>query len=308
MYVYVLRCKGDKYYVGKSSSVLSRLVDHATDFGSAWTKRYPPTDIVQVVPNADEFDEDKYVKKYMRDYGIDNVRGGSYVQMTLPPVQLQALERELRSASDTCLICGEAGHFAKDCLGTSAKSASEDFHGSQRSDRSTDSTSRDEKCFRCGRNTHRVADCFATTSIDGTSLPPKGQLPQKSTTVPAPSPPKKAEVASCDKCYRCGRGGHLASDCYATKHANGGFIVDAPPPPKHPAVQKPHVATVEEGTCYRCGREGHYAADCYVRAHMDGTFLGHGNGHGQGSKESGGAKQSRRPQHAQSQFRPYNKR
>jgi hypothetical protein len=44
-----------------------------------------------------------------------------------------------------------------------------------------------------------------------------------------------------DRCLKCGRDGHWASQCYARTSV----IV-----------------------CYRCGREGHIAPQCYARTHV----------------------------------------
>ena len=35
-------------------------------------------EIIEVIPDCDLYDEDKYTRKYMDTFGIDNVRGGSY--------------------------------------------------------------------------------------------------------------------------------------------------------------------------------------------------------------------------------------
>jgi hypothetical protein len=71
--------------------------------------------VVEVKKFADEFDEDKYTKMYMKKYGIDRVRGGSYTQMNLPEYSKQTLEKELCSASDLCFRCNRPGHFANKC-------------------------------------------------------------------------------------------------------------------------------------------------------------------------------------------------
>lgn len=114
--IYVLQCEKGRYYIGKTNrSVIERLSDHLKGKGSEWTTKYKPINIVETIESTDEFDEDKYTKKYMKLYGINNVRGGSYTQMDLPEYSILALEKELCSASNTCFRCYRQGHFAKDC-------------------------------------------------------------------------------------------------------------------------------------------------------------------------------------------------
>ena len=61
------------------------------------------------------YDEDKYVKKYMNLYGIDNVRGGSYSNNTLTKYEKIFIKKELDTANDKCYMCGSSNHFAKNC-------------------------------------------------------------------------------------------------------------------------------------------------------------------------------------------------
>ena len=68
-----------------------------------------------VIKNCDEYDEDKWTKKMMLEYGIENVRGGSYSQTYLPEYQIKSLEKEFKTLNDKCYNCGEFGHFISDC-------------------------------------------------------------------------------------------------------------------------------------------------------------------------------------------------
>jgi hypothetical protein len=70
---------------------------------------------VEIKEEADEFDEDKYTKMYMKKYGIDNVRGGTYTQLVLPDYLRMAIEKELCSAQDLCFRCNRSGHFVNHC-------------------------------------------------------------------------------------------------------------------------------------------------------------------------------------------------
>lgn len=113
--VYVLKLKRGKYYVGKTNDVDRSFFQHMQGQGSSWTQKFEPLRRIETKENATVWDEDVFVKKYMQQYGIDNVRGGSYSQVELSDVQTQMLQQELRTASDACFECGSHDHFARDC-------------------------------------------------------------------------------------------------------------------------------------------------------------------------------------------------
>ena len=56
---------------------------------------YKPVQIVETTWITDVLEIDKTVKKYMMNYGVDNVRGGSYLSPILPEYQYRALQTEL---------------------------------------------------------------------------------------------------------------------------------------------------------------------------------------------------------------------
>ena len=113
--IYFLKLEQNKYYVGKTNNVNTRLNDHMTDNGSQWTKKYKPIEIIEVIPNCDGFDEDKYTKIYMNKFGINNVRGGSYTKIVLSKEELSFLQKEITGSTDKCYNCNKSGHFAKEC-------------------------------------------------------------------------------------------------------------------------------------------------------------------------------------------------
>ena len=116
LYIYVLQLQSGKYYVGISSNVDLRYFQHFDGKGSSWTTKYPPISIIQKIMTINPFEEDMVTKEYMAKYGIDNVRGGSYVSITLDSIQIESITRELRSVAGYCKSCGDLGHYMKDCL------------------------------------------------------------------------------------------------------------------------------------------------------------------------------------------------
>jgi len=115
VYIYVLKLKSNKYYVGKTNDPKSRLDSHFNSNGSAWTKKYQPINIHELIPDRDSDDEDKYTRKYMRKYGMDNVRGGSFCQINLNDNDKKTINKMICSSTDKCYICGNTGHFANNC-------------------------------------------------------------------------------------------------------------------------------------------------------------------------------------------------
>jgi predicted GIY-YIG superfamily endonuclease len=119
LYIYALKLVQDKYYIGSTIDPLVRLdqhiaAAHPTSTASAWTAKYPVIDIVELF-EGDRYDEDLITKKYMYEYGIDNVRGASYTQIVLDAGSRTSLIRELRAANGTCMRCGRRGHFIAAC-------------------------------------------------------------------------------------------------------------------------------------------------------------------------------------------------
>jgi predicted GIY-YIG superfamily endonuclease len=161
--IYILKLRGGNYYVGKSADPEQRIQQHFDGIGSAWTKLNKPLKVERIIRGASDFDEDRYVKEYISKYGIDKVRGGAYANIHLDKLQVAALERELRGASDACVRCGRQGHFASNCY------AQKDKRGKQ-IEESDDDSSDDDACYRCGRQGHFASNCYARRDIDGDTL------------------------------------------------------------------------------------------------------------------------------------------
>jgi hypothetical protein len=115
VYIYVLQLEHGKFYVGKTTNPDFRLKDHFESNGSAWTKLHNPIKVVEIIPNCDYYDENKYTAQYMDKYGIDNVRGGSFVKIELDTNTIDLLKQLNYGTNDKCFICGDNSHFSVDC-------------------------------------------------------------------------------------------------------------------------------------------------------------------------------------------------
>lgn len=251
----MLECEGGKYYVGRTDDPERRMQEHSEGFGSAWTTKYSPIKMIEVIENADKYDEDKYVKKYMEKYGIDNVRGGSYAQVKLPNETRKFLDREIVGADDRCFRCHKPGHFVNDCLEEC------DVDGNKLSNKEDEYIKSmigysGVICFRCGRKGHKHPVCKAKYHVEDD---------------------RDVETDN-NTCYRCGRLGHWLITCGETEDRFGrkfkqskwwdvlDSVVDS-------FVQGGGNNYNTKGKCYRCGRYGHYANECYAKTDANGRKL-----------------------------------
>ena len=178
-YIYVLKCMNDKYYVGKTNNVERRYHEHLSGGGSIWTTKYRPLRIEKILETTSPFDEDKYTKQYMAIYGINNVRGGSYVSDYLPPDQLRLLKKEIWGAINACTRCGRKGHFYDTCVANTDICGDEinlehapksqnakfgvnynnyySYNPASRSSKSGGSGG--QKCYKCGEAGHYANNC-----------------------------------------------------------------------------------------------------------------------------------------------------
>jgi len=155
VYIYILELEQGKYYIGKTNDPDIRLNDHFNSNGSVWTKKYKPIKVIAKIADCDNYDEDKYTKKYMDIYGIDNVRGGSWVTLVLDESTIKHLKISSTATNDRCLGCDSNGHFIKNCPNKNLPKipiTTNEFKNS---------------CERCGYNNHEKESCFYKKDING---------------------------------------------------------------------------------------------------------------------------------------------
>lgn len=227
VFIYILKLQQGKYYVGKTTNPSYRINNHFNENGSAWTKKYTPIKLLKLIPDCDDYDEDKYTKIYMDKYGIDNVRGGSFVSLKLDDVTISHLNQMSNGTNDKCFTCGKLGHFARDCkkeveevIIWSCPHCDKEFESKRKaSDHESKCNKLDGKC-NCPSSyfsPHRKSRCFLKQMIEESDSSSNEESDSSS----------NEESDSDDDiqcCYRCGREGHYANTCYASKHIKGYYL------------------------------------------------------------------------------------
>jgi predicted GIY-YIG superfamily endonuclease len=186
VYIYSLKLQSGKYYVGKTDNPNLRLEDHFVSAGSAWTKKYSPISIHQVIPDMNNHDEQRVTQEYIAKYGIDNVRGGPWVKVILSDTEKVFIKNLINGETDKCFKCGSGGHFANSCNKV----------------RATDGGAKDRGAKDRGAKDGGAKDRGAKD---------RG----------AKDRAKVAIATKIKNCKRCMRLGHSQDNCYAKTYSNG---------------------------------------------------------------------------------------
>ena len=93
--LYVLRLHNEKWYIGRSSNLERRFEQHMNGTGAKWTVLHVPINIHESRPLVSDEDEDAVTLEYMKQYGIYNVRGGTYCAVELKPWTVKEIKKRL---------------------------------------------------------------------------------------------------------------------------------------------------------------------------------------------------------------------
>ena len=105
--LYILALLEGKYFVGLSNDPYEAFQYHLQGNGPTWTVKYKPIYILDIIKDVPYNNEDKFVKEYMVNYGMNNVRGGIYITETLSDFQQKTLLKEIWRIQGKCIHCGD---------------------------------------------------------------------------------------------------------------------------------------------------------------------------------------------------------
>ena len=289
LYIYVLELIHDKYYIGKTTNPDFRLDTHFDIGGSAWTKKFKPLIVIELISGCDSFDEDKYTLKYMEKYGINNVRGGSFCEIKLSEENTNTIRRMLSGSTDKCYICGKAGHFVSECEDNMCYEDVWccDYCGKEFEDENK-CNQHENKCVKkINEDINDLKKIFISKAIKYNKL--NNYVIQGDEIIKVFNEIDKLFNFTLNNiygiCQNINKIDELKPIVEYRKGINyldfiDGFVhiikssnSKTTSKSKNNSSSKTNSKTKSKYTCYRCGRKGHKSTECYAKTTYDGDEL-----------------------------------
>lgn len=126
MNVYTLKLTNGKYFVGGAPVEREQVLKYFCVYSNNWTRKYPIVEIVSVLPieltdNEEvnalnvHYEVDKITSLAMLKYSIENVRGGSMIEVEMPRPQLLSQRQFLKDCKEICYKCYSVEHHVSNC-------------------------------------------------------------------------------------------------------------------------------------------------------------------------------------------------
>ena len=261
VFIYILQLENNKYYIGKTTNPNFRLDQHFNSHGSQWTKKYKPLKVLDIIPNCDNFDEDKYTIKYMTEHGINNVRGGTFCELKLNENNMETIKKMINGSTDKCYICGNSGHFAKNCEHDDDNILEKVHYNKKNEELKSVKIKKNKKnvCNKCGRKSHSTKECYATTTVDGDDIEDEDdeeEDDEEDDDIEDDDEYDDNEEESGDTIYQC-------SYCNKEFNTLKGLSY-------HEKMYCKNKKNRQTNTCNKCGRKSHSSKDCYATTTVDG--------------------------------------
>lgn len=234
-FIYALKLEEGKYYVGRSNHVENRIQQHQEEQGSSWTSKYKLVEVLFIKESTSCFDEDKYTKELMMNFGVENVRGGNYTTIYLEPAIKALLQKEIWGAKDLCVRCGRDDHFINECH------KKIDVNGTKiemKSIAKRKTKPKKPKEPKIEKDEIDIVEESIEKEVEKKVEKEVEKVKKEVKKVKKPTD-KKPKI----RCKKCHRNTHTSNSCYATTTLEG-----------EPIVVKP---------CSLCGKKGHKRKDCY---------------------------------------------
>lgn len=277
VFIYILQLEQGKYYVGKTDNPTIRLTNHYESSGSAWTKKYKPVRIYQIIPDCDNYDEDKYTKIYMDKFGINNVRGGSYCAIELNNEVKKLIKQGINSSNDNCYHCSQPGHFANSCPNTKislpeAKQEAQEIVKQNTEKRINELQSK--KKYNCNYCNKECQDKDYLMKHLSTYCKEKPGVFSDNTTSSDDSYEKVDKNYNCNFCKKeCPNYDflqtHLKTYCKKIPiYDNTKSVIS-----NVKTIGKRIVKSIVEPKCTRCKRDGHLKDNCHAKTFENGKTI-----------------------------------
>jgi hypothetical protein len=113
--LYVLELSNKKYLIGTTTKTSDEVIIDYWENYIPWADKSEPIKVIEFYEIKDNFEEDKKTLYYMEVYGIDNVRGGSFMDDEFSDDKLAIIRKMIDANIIYCKKCKTSDHATKDC-------------------------------------------------------------------------------------------------------------------------------------------------------------------------------------------------